>query len=227
MNLTPSVYDDVDRARVTLLHSGSDCLNPALLHLPSFVHTTSKSTLLISQWMYYLNPPLVLLLEMLTGIEVSYMRDFKVGELLAAGRHVIVTPGTPLENIMPGISSQTIDLTKYQYWEMIRAEQKVEMETIVIYGGLRRLWYRTSKFKSLRTWMSKRGLPTANVLFPRFPSVLDPFYVYHFPFRGAKAIAEDICDQVCTERPIEKNLVIVRAHQKVKEKKLTSDNLYK
>lgn len=177
-------HDD-QKPRVTLLHSGADLVNPALCDLSSFVHTSPNSVLLISQWLYYLNPLLVLWLEMCTGVRVSYLRDFRVRSLLAAGHHVIVTPGGSLENVSCTATEQSIVLCKYSYWESIRDEFQAELKAILVYGGTQALWYQPASLRNLRTWMAQRDFPTVSVLYPRFPASHLSFRIRHIPLQSS------------------------------------------
>lgn len=186
---------ETDIPRVTLLHSGSDCLNPMLSHLTSYVQTDAMSVLLIPQWLYYLNPVYVIVLEMLTGVKVSYLQDFNVRELLSTGHRLIVTPGGAMENTYGSTNEQKVVLTDYRYWEMLRMDYNADVDFVALYGGLNHFWYKTTMVYKLRTWMAKRSIPTMNVFFPKFPSISDmKFHGRRIPFLTESGLVNDIQD---------------------------------
>ena len=162
---------------ITLLHSGSGILNPVLYNPGAFVPISSRSIFLLSQWLYYLNPLLIIFLEMLSGVEISYLRDFNVRTLLAQKRHLLITPGGPLENVSSSDQCQAIVLTKYPYWYSVLQDHKtVHMDCTLVYGGLRLLWKQPTFLTQFRTWMARRDLPTCTILYPRFQPICRVLY---------------------------------------------------
>jgi hypothetical protein len=187
--------ESINNPRITLLHSGSGILSPVLYNPSAFVSTSSQSVFLLSQWIYYLNPLLVLFLEMISGIEVSYLRDFNVRTLLAQKRHILVTPGGALENVASSDQCQGLVLTKYPYWHSIlKDHDNVNMDCVIVYGALRLLWKQPTFLTSLRTWMGRRDMPTLTILYPRFPSVRRVLYVRTMNFTPCTLV--DMCSRL-------------------------------